>query len=168
MITLFLLRHAKSSWKHEKLLDIERPLNREGFEEADELCNWLQKNKLTINKVECSPSIRTYHTFLIANRELKINQDKIQLNKELYESSLENYLNVIKKNLDSNRNLMIVGHNPVITNLASFLCGYPKEVLTGSLLQINISKIKPNDVKKNCGNLTSEFIPSRHLNHGKI
>jgi phosphohistidine phosphatase len=168
MKQLILLRHAKSSWKHEKLHDIERPLNKEGIEEADELCNWIRKKKLIVDKVEISPSIRTYHTFLIANRELKINSTQLNLNQDLYESNLEYYLNVTNKHLTSNENLMIVGHNPIISNLAYFICGYEKEVLTGSLLLINMPKIKPNEIKKNCGNLISEFIPSRHLNYGKI
>jgi phosphohistidine phosphatase SixA len=63
---------------------------------------------------------------------------------------------------------MIVGHNPVITELAVFICGYNKEILTGSLLRIKMNVNNSNEIKKNCGNLISEFIPSRHLNYGKI
>ena len=43
MKTLFLLRHAKSSWKDETLPDFERPLNRRGKRAAEDIQRDLKK-----------------------------------------------------------------------------------------------------------------------------
>jgi phosphohistidine phosphatase len=168
MKEVILLRHAKSSWKNPLLRDIERPLNKDGITEALELTDWLKVHKINPHIVVCSTSARTYQTFLIANSQFEIKNSKLILEPTLYESTLKQYLNTIKKYFSSCSCLMIVGHNPVITELAAFICGYNKEILTGSLLRIKMNVNNSNEIKKNCGNLISEFIPSRHLNYGKI
>src|SRR5262245_47292170 len=42
MKTLLVLRHAKSSWKHQGLTDHERPLNQRGKKEAPRVCEYLR------------------------------------------------------------------------------------------------------------------------------
>lgn len=159
---LILLRHAKSSWKHENLLDIERPLNKDGLAEMTELLDWLSKRKIKVDQIVCSPSARTYHTMLFANRKFKVPQNQIEIDQELYESTLEQYVNSIKKTNPKVNTLLIVGHNPVCTQLAKYLANYDNEVLTGNLLRIEIKKDYWKDIQKNCGDLIEEFIPSRH------
>ena len=48
MHQVFLLRHAKSSWKNLSSNDIDRPLNKRGKTDAKNLAHFLAKNKTNI------------------------------------------------------------------------------------------------------------------------
>jgi phosphohistidine phosphatase len=47
MKTIFLLRHAKSSWKHPELSDPDRPLNKRGKRQAPEMGTRIHTENLT-------------------------------------------------------------------------------------------------------------------------
>jgi len=49
MKTLFLLRHAKSSWKDESIPDFDRPLNRRGKRAAENLGRYIKRNKILLS-----------------------------------------------------------------------------------------------------------------------
>ena len=162
MKELILLRHAKSSWKHQALIDFERPLNNDGLLELMELQNWIDEKKIKPEIILCSPSVRTYQTFVLANRSLKVGPDNLKLDYELYESGLEQYITAVKQINPSINKLLIIGHNPAISMLAQHISNYQKEVLTGCLLNIKLKINNWNKIQENCGTLVEEFIPTRH------
>ncbi len=62
MLTLSLLRHAKSSWDDPGLQDFDRPLNDRGREAAPRMGRFMAKNGVSPELVLCSSSVRTRQT----------------------------------------------------------------------------------------------------------
>ena len=62
MKTLYLLRHAKSSWKDPGLADLDRPLNKRGRETAKTMAAYLRRAKITPDVVLCSTAVRAKQT----------------------------------------------------------------------------------------------------------
>jgi phosphohistidine phosphatase len=163
MQQLTLLRHAKSSWKYVNLNDIERPLKKSGFAELEETTQWIKKQNVIPDLIICSPAVRTYQTALITCYRNNWDLSKIILYPQLYESSLTHYLNILNKHLSTTQHVMLVGHNPVITQLKQYLTSNNQEILTGSLHIIHFNSGNLKKLKKNCGTLTNTFIPTTHL-----
>ena len=120
MKTLILYRHCKSSWDGPGLADIERPLNIRGENNAKSqakvLKRKLKKLELNINYFFISPSLRTKKTFKPLIKALKIKRKQFGYFEELYDCSVTDLKNFIKK-IDSNfKTVMIIGHNPSFEN----------------------------------------------------
>lgn len=62
MKTLYLLRHAKSSWKDPGLDDLDRPLNKRGRETAKTMAAYLRRAKISPDVVLCSTAVRAKQT----------------------------------------------------------------------------------------------------------
>lgn len=114
MKKLILVRHAKSSWKH-NVIDHERPLNERGTDDAELMSNHLKNNKLAVCKVLSSDAVRAKSTASTFISNLNIDKNLLDLNHNLYDFSGENLIETIKKVDASINNLMIFGHNYAIT-----------------------------------------------------
>ena len=68
MKTIFLLRHAKSSWDDVSLDDFDRPLSTRGIKSCKKIGKYLKKNKLIPDIVYCSSAIRAKQTWELVNR----------------------------------------------------------------------------------------------------
>ena len=121
MKQIFLLRHAKSSWDNSNLSDFERPLANRGIRDAKKLCNFLKENEFRLDRVLCSNATRAKETFdLIADGfNFKIN--KATYSDELYFGDTTNIINNLKKLDESFKNILIVGHNPMLHSLVESL-----------------------------------------------
>lgn len=118
MKKLILVRHAKSSWKH-NVIDHERPLNERGTADAELLSNHLKNSNLVIDKVLSSDAVRaktTANSFIL---NLDIDNHLMDLNHNLYDFSGENLINTIKEVDASINNLMVFGHNHAVTNFVN-------------------------------------------------
>jgi phosphohistidine phosphatase len=71
MLTLSLLRHAKSSWKNPTLPDHDRPLNSRGKAQAPMVGKAMAKRGLNPDLVLCSTARRTRDTLDLVLPELK-------------------------------------------------------------------------------------------------
>ena len=71
MLTLSLLRHAKSSWKDPTLADHERPLNTRGQAEAPVMGKAMAEHGLDPDLVLCSTARRTRDTLALVLPELR-------------------------------------------------------------------------------------------------
>jgi phosphohistidine phosphatase len=118
MHQVFLLRHAKSSWKNLSSNDIDRPLNKRGRADAKNLAHFLAKNKINIKEVICSPSKRSLDTYRIIKTSLN-KKHVFTINDKIYECSESVLIKLINKiSIDT----LIIGHNPSITNTINILC----------------------------------------------
>ena len=124
MKTLFLVRHAKSSWENRNISDFERDLNDRGRRDAPFMAGILKKKKIKIDKLLTSPAKRALITAKIFANELKISEDEIINNDNIYEADRKDLLKIIMKADDKINNLMLFGHNPGLTYLSNYLCNY--------------------------------------------
>ena len=102
MKRLYLIRHAKSSWKHH-VSDEFRPLKRRGLPDA----------------ILCSPSKRTTQTANVFQNKWLIDNSLIQLKEELYDFSGSNLIKTIRECDDTINNLMIFAHNFAVTDFVN-------------------------------------------------
>ena len=65
MKTLFLLRHAKSSWSEPGLADFNRPLNERGRRAAPLIARYLAHCDLLPDLILCSAALRTRETLAL-------------------------------------------------------------------------------------------------------
>src|SRR5689334_8378945 len=140
MKTLYLIRHAKSP-KDIEAKDIDRPLTERGIHDITGIANDLLKKKVSADRIVTSPALRTYGTALIVARILKYNFNEIVLKKNLYDSSEKEYLNEIVLTDDKINSLVIVGHDPSISETLSTLVKQRIDMPTSSAacIQFNIT-----------------------------
>ena len=118
MKTLYLVRHAKSSWKEKGLADKDRPLNKRGAEYADMMVNLLKKVNNIPDSIITSPAKRASDTAIIFSKGFFENPDQIQTNELLYMADYEDFISVIKEVKEEFSKMMLFSHNPGITFFA--------------------------------------------------
>ena len=123
MKTLYLVRHAKSSWKNTSLEDIKRPLNGRGRNNAVQMGKLLKKGKEFPQLIISSPAKRAYDTAKRIAMELGYPVKKIVRDERLYMAGDDEYFEVIKEVKKRVDRLMIVSHNFGLTIFANRITG---------------------------------------------
>lgn len=116
---LILIRHIKSAWGDLSLPDFERPIKKSRIADGEQMAKKLFKLQLQPDLILCSPAKRTKQTAEYFCTGLNYNYDRIQFDQRLYESSAQEYLAVIRETAPAIRTLVVVGHNPSITDFAN-------------------------------------------------
>jgi phosphohistidine phosphatase len=137
MRTLYLLRHAKSSWADASLADFERPLNDRGREAAEQMGRFLAEKKVDISVLVSSPSVRTRQTIEILLQDASLRIEPV-FDERIYEGSLNTLVHVVSELPDSQQAAMLVGHNPGMEQLLSFLTHETRNVPTCALAKIDL------------------------------
>lgn len=125
MKTLLLMRHAKSSWADESLPDILRPLNDRGRRDVPKIGNRLAERKLLADMIVTSPAERAHHTASMIAPYLNLPASRVVTAEELYHADPDVYLSIAQLCDDNVECLMLVGHNPGITQFANELTDTP-------------------------------------------
>jgi len=120
MKNLILLRHAKSSWKDTSLDDFDRPLNNRGKCDAPKMADRVAREKIQIDLIISSSALRTSDTAKIF-AEIIGYKSRIIFDDNLYEASYKKILDLINLIEDKYKGVLLVCHNPGITNLANYL-----------------------------------------------
>jgi phosphohistidine phosphatase len=123
MKTLFLVRHAKSSWDDATLPDKERPLNDRGMRDAPRVGARLAKRDVKPDLILSSPARRALTTAQIVARKLGYKIGDIVVDERLYAAAPDDLLEVINGLGDKPKQVMLFGHNPGLTELADRLSG---------------------------------------------
>jgi phosphohistidine phosphatase len=117
---LFLLRHAKSSWKDASLRDEERPLAKRGQQAAAVLQQHLRASDVGVDLVLCSPARRTRETWAGICGGLHPDPD-VRIVAAVYEATSSELLELLRDVTPSVGSVLIIGHNPGIETLAAEL-----------------------------------------------
>jgi phosphohistidine phosphatase len=121
MKLLILARHAKSSWEYPELDDFERPLNSRGRRDAPEMAKRLASISLKPDLIWSSPANRAAMTARIYAAVLRFPLGEIRFTEVMYSDSHLDLFNLIKTIPDDHKQVLLVGHNPMLTNLANHL-----------------------------------------------
>ena len=121
MKTLYLIRHAKSSWKFPELDDFDRPLNKRGKHDAPMMGKRLQQQGILPDLIISSPAKRAKKIAQAIARAVGFTPSAIQYDRTVYEASAEGLLAIVRGTDDQGATLMLVGHNPELTALANRL-----------------------------------------------
>ncbi|WP_438423452.1 SixA phosphatase family protein [Aquimarina macrocephali] len=118
MKTLYIIRHAKSSWEFD-VSDDKRPLNSRGIRDAELVGEHLKTLVKPIDKILCSPAKRAYSTAEIIVSHLDVSESIFSLEPNLYDFEGSQVIDVIKNCQDDINTLMIFGHNHAFTSIAN-------------------------------------------------
>ena len=136
---LILIRHTKSSWANLNMRDFDRPLKKDRTDDAQNMAKRLKKLGLNPDLILCSPSLRTKQTVEFFCNKLKYDYNKIVFDMRLYESSAEEYMQVIRETDTAVQTLVVLGHNPSITHFVNqFLANKIDEVPTTGVVWLEL------------------------------
>jgi len=120
MKTIFLIRHAKSSWENQQIKDHERSLNQRGLKDAPAMGEKLEALYPSPGKIICSTARRARETAKMI-KEHWFPFGNIEYTKQLYEASSAEVFNIIKSIQAKINSVALFFHNPTITHLANIL-----------------------------------------------
>lgn len=121
MRTLFIVRHAKSSWADVGMRDHDRPLNERGLRDAPMMAARFVARNERVDALLCSPAKRTVATARVFAQALGLPAP--QEMKLLYLASVDDLLSVVNALPAEVHSALIVGHNPGVSLLVDDLTG---------------------------------------------
>lgn len=161
MKTIYLLRHAKSSWDQPYLDDYQRPLAPRGSKAAPRLGRYMAKEKLIPQRVLCSGARRAQESWELVSDALGVTVP-VKVLPEIYEGSTGTLKGLIHGLPDSEDSVLLVGHNPTFHHLALSLAGSGEETAlqrlqfkypTGALAILDFTVQGWSQVREGAGHL---------------
>ena len=123
MKTLWLVRHAKSSWKDASLDDVDRPLNARGKRDAPAMGARLADAGCKPAVVVTSPARRARATAKRIARALPGDRGDAVVDTRLYDGGVEGVLAVVRSLPDEADAALTVGHMPSLASAGYSLVG---------------------------------------------
>lgn len=117
MALLFLLRHAKAQLALPGVRDFDRPLSGLGAAQAEETGRMMAGAAWRPERILCSPALRTRQTLEGVRLALALADDAIAFDQNLYGGDAGLYIEAIRARAGAD-SLLIVGHNPMIEDVA--------------------------------------------------
>lgn len=138
--------------------DIDRPLSHRGREQASRLGEWMQQQGLLPGMVVSSPAVRARQTTELVCRPQGVELHQVRFEPGLYLASRKELLDIIRTLAVSSNTLMLVGHNPGLEEVLTWLCGesLPYKPDGKLMMTANLARIKVNDfmsLEQNDGSL---------------
>ena len=123
MLSLALLRHAKSSWDDSDLDDFDRPLNERGRGAARVMGEALKELHFVPQLILCSPATRTRETLDLVAPRFDSHAAEVDFDERLYLTSPETLYARLKAVPIGIKSVLMIGHNPGLHGLALMLTG---------------------------------------------
>lgn len=139
MKTLFLVRHAKASTGNPALPDRDRPLNERGRSDAAGMGRRLAQRGVKPDLMLSSPALRALTTAEQLAKALGIGRKDIVLVDRLYNALPDDLLAVIQGLGDETHRVMLVGHNPGLSELANHLASEITEMPTCAVAEFTFA-----------------------------
>ncbi|MBU1095711.1 MAG: histidine phosphatase family protein [Bacteroidetes bacterium] len=163
MKTLFLVRHAKSSWDDSSIKDLDRPLNNRGKADAPFMGNLLKKKNVNPDILISSPAKRAYSTAKLFAKELGIDKNKILVKENIYEASAGELIEIINDIKNEHFTAMLFGHNPGFTMLSYYLSNARVDnIPTCGVVKIIFDVESWKEVEVGRGTLTDFEFPKKY------
>lgn len=167
MKTVYLLRHAKSSWDQPSLTDFERPLARRGRKAAPSMGAFMARKGLVPDRVLCSAARRARETWELVAPALP-DTTPVEVTDALYHAAPGDLLDSLHELPPGARSVLVLGHNPTLEDLALALVAtgearalqrleskYP----TGALAVIDFNASRWSEVVEGKGHLRAFIRP---------
>jgi phosphohistidine phosphatase len=126
-MNLYILRHASAGLKRENpLLDIKRPLDKDGKGQCLQLAHVLNAMKVSFDLVVSSPLKRSLQTAQLVGTETGFEQ-KILISTGLAPTASFALFQRLIRDCSAYENVLVVGHNPNLTQFLGQLLAGPTE-----------------------------------------
>ncbi|MEO6588873.1 MAG: histidine phosphatase family protein [Pyrinomonadaceae bacterium] len=158
MKTLFIMRHAKSSWDNPDWSDFARPLNLRGLDTAPFMGEVMKKNDFDPEIIISSPAMRAKQTAGLVKESAGFRAN-IKFDERIYEASPLRLLEVVSDIEDYYDSAMIIGHNPGFESLVRILTGKIEAMPTAALAVVDLEINSWNEINSETGDLRKMFRP---------
>jgi phosphohistidine phosphatase len=119
MKTLYIVRHAKSSWEYEGIKDIDRPLNKRGINNAYLISSVLNKKVSCPDVFISSCANRALHTAMIFSYTFNYPLTNLKISKSLYNFSDGYLIKTVKALDDGFDSAIIFSHDHGISDFVN-------------------------------------------------
>jgi len=132
MKTIYIVRHAKSSWDQLDLPDEKRPLMEKGKKRTKKVIDYFQNKNITVDYIISSHAVRAYETAKILAHGLKYPEDRIKIDPGIYHDNGDSLIERFFELPDQLDSVLLVGHNPTLTDFVNHFLKNPIENLPTS------------------------------------
>ncbi|TGE21684.1 histidine phosphatase family protein [Hymenobacter aquaticus] len=140
MKTLYLMRHAKSSWSFDDLSDQERPLNDRGRTDAPRMGQALAKRGIHLDLLVSSPAVRAMSTAALVAKAVEYPHQQIQVIEAIYRAEVPGLAEIVRQLPNGADSVLLVGHNPTITDFANVISPSPlNELPTAAIVCVKFN-----------------------------
>lgn len=162
--SLYLVRHAKSTWDDPELHDFERPLNPRGRRDAPRMaahCRALVQEAGEHPLLLSSPAVRAITTARHFAAELAIDPRAMRVDARIYEATPGDWLEVLCEQDEAVQSLIAVGHNPGISGIAAWLCEplHDVELPTAAVVALSLPALPWRALARHCAECRSVTRP---------
>lgn len=149
MKTLYIVRHAKSSWEYEGVSDIDRPLKKRGINDSHLMSKFLSREIQRPDVFISSVANRALHTSVIFCHNFNYPFSNLKIKKELYSFSDGYLVKTVKALDDSFDSAIIFSHDHGINTFVNKFGSKPiAHVPTCGVIGIRFDEKHWKDVKK--------------------
>jgi len=165
-LTLHLLRHAKSSWAEPSLRDADRPLSPRGERAGRKLARELSRIGVAPLLVLCSSARRAVETMELIRPSLP-GHPEVLIEDGLYGAGGRELMLRLRRVPATCREVMLVGHNPGIQDVALALAGTTapgslrEHMPTGALVTLAVDASRWAELRPGMGTVTRFLLPRR-------
>jgi phosphohistidine phosphatase len=165
--SVYLLRHAKSSWDDPDLDDADRPLAPRGREAAARIAAHIRERRIAPQLVTCSPALRARQT--LEGLGDSIGDARVEIDAGIYDAHESDLLEILRRVEPEITSTMMIGHNPSIERLALLLAAentllddLRHKFPTAALATLAFEVADWHELRAGSGELT-EFVKPREL-----
>jgi thymidylate synthase (FAD) len=158
MKRIILMRHAEAEDRSNEG-DFFRKLTEKGKAQAAAAAEFI--SKFVVDKAIVSTSVRTKQTLdIVLDR---VNIDNIEYSGAIYDRSQKEIMELLCNQSDDITNILIIGHNPTIYELALFLTNNDPKLINFSMTPASVIVIQIQDLKPATGRLQEIFFHKTKL-----
>lgn len=156
MKTVILVRHGKAVLNHSGLDDMDRPLRPRGQRDSAEMAERFMELDIDVHALVSSPALRSRSTAQVFAGRLGL---EMETDERLYDGTDSDLLDVIQETDEEKSCILIVGHNPGLSDLLrDLLDSGIGNLYTASVAVIDFDVDDWGDV--HCGGGTLEYLLS--------
>lgn len=155
-MNLFLIRHAKTEKIAISGRDFDRELAEKGRLQAEKLNDFLAKFDFNSVDIWCSDAVRTKQT--LSYFDTQFPSTNIEFKNELYLASASEVKELIW-NTESDKDLLVIGHNEGISDIASYFLGEDIHLKTATFIQISFEANSRQEWSADLGKIQTIFRP---------
>ena len=146
------MRHARAERGDWSIKDFDRSLDERGMRDASSMSGFALGRMKGLKLVLCSPAERAKQTatlFLAAGGEAP----PVVYDERIYEASAGRLLRVVRELTDETQEVLLVGHNPGMSELLKLLTNEVSPMSAGALASIALDVEKWSEARDGCGQL---------------
>lgn len=162
MKTLWLMRHAKSDWSDPSLADFDRPLNQRGKKDAPLMGRWIQSSGRMPDRIISSPATRARLTTLRVAEACGLDRGAIDWWADFYPGAVAETVEYLKQTPLESEHVLMIGHNPALEELVSFLTSSNKlwlKLPTAAIAMMAVDIAEWNEIGSGKCQLTGLITP---------